>query len=360
MADIKSKHKPKVFITDKLMSQIFLTHFQCDKGKEWSSLLVYRITKGSFKELEKLEIECTGMYPMDHGSAGFTTFEAGPDWFKAFKQYPEVDPMKPQEGYHIGKIHSHHSMTSYHSETDKGDLRESSPNFPAFLSVVVNYATNFDCQLAIALESVTETHTKRKWKFRWEKTFTEELKQETKDTKDVLMCDCEVAPVSEAWIVERNEELSKSKPTKTPVSPNVTSENGNTKNKGPKVYPRATKERVMENLHDLISLGITVEKKPFLLHKDIGIWMYPSMVESYKKAFKVYFSTDWADTAFADAKDEPILGDVIGIIQDWLRDSCASMWLTTYTLDALNDLQKEYSELRKIQRSSVVPGSSGI
>jgi len=104
--------KVTVVITPELASQIDFMHRQCPANTEWSGLLIYNIEEGNIEEFSKLEnpkaeleLRAVGLYPMDFGDATFTSFEGDEKWLKAFSVYPQVDPIKPEPGYYIGKIH---------------------------------------------------------------------------------------------------------------------------------------------------------------------------------------------------------------------------------------------------------------
>ena len=112
------KNKANVIITEKLQAQITCLHNQCPQGKEWSGLVVYKITSGVIRhflnEQDNLELTCEDLFPMDFGDATFTSFEAGVDYIKFFELYPQVDPTREDKGnsYYYGKVHSHQAMSS--------------------------------------------------------------------------------------------------------------------------------------------------------------------------------------------------------------------------------------------------------
>lgn len=107
------KRRAKVLITKELQAQITCLHNQCPSGKEWSGLLVYKITKGNVDEFisgdegEDIELRAENVFLMDFGDAAFTSFEGSEDYIKFFEQFPQIDPTRDDKanGYYIGKLH---------------------------------------------------------------------------------------------------------------------------------------------------------------------------------------------------------------------------------------------------------------
>lgn len=112
MDKVLLKKRAKVIITKELQAQITLMHSQCPTNKEWSGLMVYKVTKGTIPEFLKdeaapLEMTCEKFFLMDFGDSTFTSFEGSEDWITFFEKFPEVDPTREDKnnGYYIGKLH---------------------------------------------------------------------------------------------------------------------------------------------------------------------------------------------------------------------------------------------------------------
>lgn len=337
------------------MSQIQFMHSQCPKNKEWSGLLIYKVTKGSVHDLANLEMRAEAMFPMDYGDATFTSFEGDENWLKCFQQFPQIDPITSQPGWYIGKIHDHPNFDVFHSGTDKNDLYTTAPKFPMFLSLIVNYATEVDCQLAIALAVEQKTISRTKWLMKgWDKRdnkFTQEKK--VLNTTYVLKCD--VYYEQDAWMIDQCKYLSeKKKPT--PVSyPTYNGAGYQSYNdwkgithdvEGEEVSKvrKFVSDKIFSVLPGLITLGHGTELslKEAIDKTNQGIAV--GKKDQYKAAFKLYFADEWYDTYFYNlATDED---EVLEGILKALKPQ--SGWIVTILREAINELKKEHPELRSI------------
>lgn len=207
-AEVSADFSVPVVLTDDIMAQIYFLNSHSPRDVEWSGLLIYKLTKGSISKPREMEIEAVGIYPMDYGSQTFTSFEGGEDWIKCFEQYPQVSPFKPTPGWYIGKIHSHNRMGVFHSGTDMADLHENTPKLPMFLSLIVNYACEAHCLLAVETEIKITTTTS--WRLKLAKKFITQT-EVTNPTK-LLLITCNVQVSVDEWFYDQCEVLSKSKP----------------------------------------------------------------------------------------------------------------------------------------------------
>lgn len=97
---------------------------------EWSGILFYSYS-GSFED-GSLVITCKDIYPMDLGSAGFTSFQMSPDVASYIAQNPELFNCS------MGLVHSHHNMGAFFSQTDIGTLRSEGNDTTCFVSLIVD------------------------------------------------------------------------------------------------------------------------------------------------------------------------------------------------------------------------------
>lgn len=108
--------------------------FLCEKfpGTEWSGVLFYT-HRGSFEE-EKLDIICKDMLLMDIGTSTETSFSMNADVASYIThENPEL-LLECQQGL----IHSHNSMPTFFSGTDKKTLISEGSDVPTFVSLIVN------------------------------------------------------------------------------------------------------------------------------------------------------------------------------------------------------------------------------
>ncbi len=167
--------------------------------------------EGGLQDLENILITADALYPMDFGEAGFTSFQGGVDWVKAFGQFPQIDPVEPVPGWYVGKIHSHHTMGSFHSGTDKGDLYEAAPHLPMYLSLVCNYAMEMDCELAIAMEREEDILTKIRVKLKGMTDFKEEVEEKkvtSNDNRHTFVMKCVPVFLQEGWMITQTRYLA--------------------------------------------------------------------------------------------------------------------------------------------------------
>lgn len=130
-------------ITKGLKDLIDLHHRQYG-NKEWSGLLFYRHTGGSFTSTKDLKFVADSFYLMDVGSGTLT--EHNYDEEAVVKAYDVVPGALEAL---MGNIHTHHSMGAFHSGTDMGDLEKNAKTYGFYISLVVDTKDTYKCKVAI-------------------------------------------------------------------------------------------------------------------------------------------------------------------------------------------------------------------
>lgn len=155
---------------------------------EWSGIMHYKITKGSVEDLNNMVIEATNILPLDIGSAAYTEFKFGP-------QVMALQNKAKTFGQPYAKIHSHHSMSAYFSQTDISDLEDNFEDFNMYLSLIVNYSGKYVAKIAFKGGSgETITYEGKEIKL-------------TESSPKMLVCDCEIKKQrmtnNEAWFEDQ-------------------------------------------------------------------------------------------------------------------------------------------------------------
>lgn len=352
--ELVSPHKARVIITKNLASQIQYLHSRCPKNKEWSALLIYQVIEGSLQELNKLVVRAEGLFPMDYGDSTFTSFEGDENWLKCFSQYPQIDPIDPKPGWYIGKIHDHPNFNVYHSPTDKNDLYETAPKLPMYLSLIVNYATETNCELAVAMEVEETMLSRTRWKLKGWKN-TERKIERTKNEKHMTyVMKCNVEYEQDQWMIEQCNVLGEKKPpvatflTKTEAATLTTSKPE--KSGGVKGVRKFVSNKTIANLSNLITLGEGSELTLAAALSKTDLNVSVDTREKYKKAVKMYFIDYWYDGTFYNmaTTEEEVMEAILELL------SLHNGWIVTTLKEAINELKSEYPKLWKVQESSVV------
>ena len=133
-------------ISENVLSQItYLHHFV--GTKEWSGLLIFSETAGSIEELHKLELRAEAVYPMDIGNSTYTEFDYDESIIDVYSQFDMLDGDKITK--RIGTVHTHHSMKTFFSGTDMGELHNNTDKHLYYLSLIVNFETDFKAKIAV-------------------------------------------------------------------------------------------------------------------------------------------------------------------------------------------------------------------
>lgn len=150
LEELVFEDKPLVILSKEVQHQIQWLHANSPKGKEWCGILLYKVRSGDINDAANLIIDVKGLFFMDIGSEAFTSYTAGGEVVQICKHYPEyID-----ENWSMGLIHTHHTMDTFFSGTDLGELHDSAPSYNYFLSLIVNYKNEYIAKIATV---VTET-----------------------------------------------------------------------------------------------------------------------------------------------------------------------------------------------------------
>lgn len=368
MQEIMSEEKATVIITPQVASQISCLHNQCPKNTEWSGLLIYRILEGSIEEKKNLKIQTEAIFPMNFGTGLFTEFEGGLDYLTMLQQFPQIDPLseKKDPAWMIGKIHTHVHINTFHSGTDITDLHDSISKFPMFLSLIVNYATDTDCKIAI--EAKTEKTTVE-W-FNWSlPNFKLKYKKprEKKETtaKACYIIDCNVVYQQDEWFIQQTKKVkteaeaaAKAKivaytpPKYRSYSSQMGFQYGSNKIQevyvkpvkdkdgirsiNPHHYSSKTYQQVLGEVDDLLLLG---ESTGYTAKKGLdkaAEWIEFKEVDKYIKAIKQHFSTwyfqNYWNHGYAMAEESEVGYAVLKFLAFH-----ENVWLTKHLTVAVNE-----------------------
>lgn len=342
--EITSPHKPKVIISKELAAQIGYLHNKCPNKTEWSGLLIFEVLEGSVVELDKLRIKAHGVFPMDFGDATFTSFEGNEDWLKCFQTYPQIDPIAPKEGWYCAKIHSHHNMPVFHSQTDKNDLYTNAPKLPLFLSLIVNYECNTDCELAIALE--TEEITK--WKLKGQTDYEQKVEQKSA----TYVMKCEVEYEQDDWFKQQIISLAtKSNRSTTPTyTPKQFQQTAGTGTASQETVRKFVMSKILDNFSELVTLGEVDDLPALGAMNKANDNLTIKEKDIYKKAVKMYFSDEWYLTYFynVDSDEKEIIQGILNLLAK------NQGWIVTVLTETFNELKTEYTKLRTFQGNTLV------
>ena len=348
--------------------------------------------EGGLNDLEHIQITADSLYPMDFGEAGFTSFEGGNDWIKAFTQFPVIDPIEPVAGWYVGKIHSHHTMGSFHSGTDKGDLYETAPHLPMYLSLVVNYAMELDCELAIAMEREEDIMTKTRVRLKGMAEFeekVEEKKMMAGENRHTFVMKCQPVYLQEGWMIEQTRYLASKPKASTTYGYGGTSygktsgrqENeryddwhdrvyGPSKDQGKKEEDKEGKvlqegtalkhvpkpgsveftvwNKMLEEINDLTSLGtldyfIVPAQALRKLSDDLPLYNQ----KDYQKAFKLYYSKVWFDRVYKKV-DGASNVNVLAALEQFF-EAHHNTWIAGQCIKPIiNELKTEHDIIRAL------------
>ncbi len=99
---------------------------------EWSGVLFYKHNDETNKKIKDTKLTAIDFYPLDIGSSTYTEFSHSPDFAGFIANNPEYMDMRQ------GLIHSHNNMQTFFSGTDNNTLREMTPIYKNYLSLIVN------------------------------------------------------------------------------------------------------------------------------------------------------------------------------------------------------------------------------
>ena len=135
LEEVQLKNTVKVLMPDEFLLKV---KYLCKliAQVEWSGILFYSIN-GTIKNLNTFSIVLQDILPMDKGSGAYTEYEID-------KRYVDYLMDKPEAmEWHMGHIHSHHSMRVFFSGTDMEELHDNSEGHNFYLSLIVNNYMDF-------------------------------------------------------------------------------------------------------------------------------------------------------------------------------------------------------------------------
>jgi hypothetical protein len=330
MKEMKSKTPIKLGITEKVLGQIAFLHNQCPTGREWSGLLVYKVVSGTIEKPETLELETLGIYPMDFGEAAFTSFEGDEKWIKAFTAFPQINPMSPTPGHYVGKIHSHHFMGSFHSVTDDADLKANCSKLPVFLSVVVNYAMEFNSKLAIHGNEEEVVLTRSVFSLKGWLQKTKNVTRETRANELVYILEVTHTVQADDYLVKATQELQA-----PPVSgfPHIGFKQQDALIV--KGLRKRDRKAIMGNITNLLTLGTRMISPIHEIADQLVDAMDYKSSDDYKKALQVYFVETWFPKIFPGSviTESECLGAILEVLQS------NQSWATRLAAEGLTDLK---------------------
>lgn len=241
---------------------------------------------------------------------------------------------------------------TFHSGTDKTDLYTTAPKLPMFLSLIVNYACETDCELAMAIEKKEVVLTKSSWKLKsWKQNKKEKNKLETKLTHDTYVVKCNVVYEHEytqedEWLFDMCEALQKPKYTPQYSLPRYEPPSYQSRQTTIDLTTTPTtgltptvKSKVVQSMADLFTLGEQDKLTPFLAYVRITYALKTDEMETYIKAFKQYFD-EWYEQCFyttAVTKKETLVE-----VQTFINFH-EKMLLHKPLTEAINELQESSS-----------------
>lgn len=190
---------------------------------EWSGILFYK-KEGTFED-NNLRIICVDIFPMDIGTTVYTEFQESPDIISYMTGNTELLDCQ------MGLVHSHHSMSTFFSGTDKATLKEEGTYKNHFVSLIVNNDGQYTAAITRKIKS-NKTIIEDNYynSFNGEVlSYTKEYKEETEELEYFQL----VVEVEEiAGIEERLKEIKESKAKKVIPKKNPIKNNSNIQYKG--------------------------------------------------------------------------------------------------------------------------------
>lgn len=283
-------------------------------------------------------------------------------------------------------------MSAFHSGTDTQDLVDNAPKLPMFLSLVCNYNCIPFAEIAIAYEVQVKTESKKKMnKWKWFAKEEDEVKVETITNKGTLIIPCDVAYLTDQWILDQIAEVRSRVPVHSAIgfrqegqgyqhwkAPNqyqtpqyqspywkVQQEQKEKERKeasGKDKQMELSYEQVMKELQttgttghyktmlnelpDLILLGnsTTVMTSKSALD-EAERELHAGNMQHYMKAFKEYFENYWFPVMYrsTDATEEVVLDHII----KWSILN-KEVWTARQIKAACYELKTEFTILRQV------------
>jgi len=136
------KEKAKLIISSTALNEINYLHYKVGET-EWSGIALIDV-QGDIDNIQNLKCIVKHVYPNNIGSGHFTSYNSKKSsiHLDILRDIPESEDLK------LGFVHSHHSMETFFSGTDTGELIENSENYNWLLSLIVNFSNQFSAKLA--------------------------------------------------------------------------------------------------------------------------------------------------------------------------------------------------------------------
>lgn len=230
--------------------------------EEWSGVLFFNYT-GTF-ENNDLAIICKDIYPMDLGSAVYTTFRMTEDVAAYIAN--NCDKLW---GCQIGLIHSHNTMPTFFSGTDLDTLQSWGNETNNFVSLIVNNAGKYTAAITrkIQRESVVREISSYRF-FSEDADIPHNYDYQTKETViQYFMLDIEKEEAVSAYsyLDKRFEEIAEQKRKRQennkkisicPTSPSNSNQPGMQQAHIPDLFPEIQSQKNGTNKMELNSTGI--------------------------------------------------------------------------------------------------------
>lgn len=249
-------------------------------------------------------------------------------------------------------------MNVFHSQTDKNDIYENTPKLPIFLSLIANYKTEFDCELAIAMEVEETTLQRVKWKLKGWSNSQKKIEKIKSERKQVFLIHCDVVYEQDSWLIDQVNYL-KTKPKvttfNTPYNTKIwdSSDVGTPPKDDKQIQVRKwVNNKIVDNLSDLVTLGTAygIPTKNALDKINLAVGVATDEKSAYKNALKLYIVDYWYDTSFynVDTNMHEVLQGILNLL------NLHNGWIVTVIKEAINEFKKEYRELWEVQESPLV------
>lgn len=141
MKSIEIEAVGKFIVSEQLQNEIDFLHSAIG-SIEWSGILLYTVENKDVSNMKDIVFVGKHVYLMNIGSSATTGFEYDGIIVDMYDDLPDmIDD-------NIGIIHSHHTMSAYHSQTDLSDLDKNSSVYNYYISLVVSFNKKYACKIA--------------------------------------------------------------------------------------------------------------------------------------------------------------------------------------------------------------------
>lgn len=168
--------------------------------REWSGTLFCEV-HGNLGDAD-FKITAHDFFLQDIGSSGYTEYETDFTLIEYMEANPELLDMQRH------KIHSHNTMSCFHSGTDMSDIHDNIQYYNFLLSIVINNKTEFDAKIA-SVGTIASPPEIIKLKGNEGKLVT--LKTEKTEKEALFLYDCNIILETDVELVKRIDFLTKSR-----------------------------------------------------------------------------------------------------------------------------------------------------